>query len=225
MRKRLLLSILLGTIATSAGAAEPAKAPGSPQEVARMREVLGQPPRIAPRTELSDEERAMAAPPKGFEDAGAVPPIWGILLHNPELARNYIPISSQFMVAGKLAPRDRELAILRNAWLMQAPFIWGEHVPLAKKLVGLTTQDVEGVMTGSAAAHWNAHERAVLKAVEELHDGAMISDPTWAELARDMSKAQLVELPIFVGQYKVLAYFQNALRIELREGNAGLAAR
>jgi alkylhydroperoxidase family enzyme len=224
MRMRLLLSTLLG-IATSAGVAEPAKAPGSAQEKARTQEILGQPPRIAPRTDLSAEERAMAAPPRGFEDAGELPQIWGVLLHNPDLARKYIPMSSQFMLEGKLVPRDRELAILRNAWLMQAPFIWGEHVPLAKKLVGLTTRDVEAVMAGSASAHWNPHERAVLKAVEELHDQAMIGDATWAVLARDMSKAQLVELPIFVGQYKVLAYFQNALRIELRPGNAGLAAR
>lgn len=225
MRKRLLLPVLFGMIATSAGAAEPARAPGSAQEQARMKEILGQPPRIAVRTDLSAEERAMAAPPKGFEDAGEIPPIWGVLLHNPELARKYIPMSSQFMLAGKLAPRDRELAILRNAWLMQAPFIWGEHVPLARKLVGLTSQDVEAVMTGSSAAHWNPHERAMLKAVEELHDGAMIGDATWGQLAKGLSKAQLVELPIFVGQYKVLAYFQNALRIELRPGNAGLAAR
>ena len=223
MRK--LLTIVLLGLATAAGGAEPAKAPGSAQEKARMQEIVGQPPRVAPRTDLSAEERAIAAPPKGFEDAGAVPTLWAILLHNPDLARTYIPMAGQFMVAGKLAPRDREIAILRNAWLMQCPFIWGEHVPLSKKNVGLSDTDVQAIMTGSSSAHWNAHERAMLRAVEELHDGAMISDATWAELAKDMSKAQLVELPIFVGQYKVLAYYQNALRIALRPGNDGLAAR
>ena len=223
--QKLLLIALLGLVAAPAGAAEPAKAPGSAQEKARMREILGQPPRIAPRTDLTAAERAIAAPPKGFEDAGAVPTLWAILLHNPDLARTYIPMAGQFMVAGKLAPRDREIAILRNAWLMQSPFIWGEHVPLSKKNVGLSDADVQAIMAGSPSAHWNPHERAVLRAVEELHDGAMVSDATWTELAKDMTEAQLVELPIFVGQYKVLAYYQNALRIELRPGNDGLAAR
>jgi alkylhydroperoxidase family enzyme len=216
------VATLLAAMSTIAPAAE---TPSPAEQAARTKEILGQPPRIAPRTDLTDEERAIAAPPKGFEDAGAVPPVFGILLHNPGLARRFAPMAAQFMVDGQLAPRDRELAILRNAWLMQAPFIWGEHVPLAKRNGILTSAEIEAVMQGSTAASWNANDRAVLKAVEELNANAMISDPTWARLAARMNKAQLVELLVMVGNYKALAYFMNSLRVELRPGNVGLTAR
>jgi alkylhydroperoxidase family enzyme len=225
VRKTLLLAMLLGTIAISAQAAEPAKAPGSAQELARTKEILGQPPRIAPRTDLTDEERAYASPPKGFGKPGDVPQMFAILLNNPALAKKLIPMAGYFITEGKMAPRDRELAILRNAWLMQAPYEWGEHVATAKRIGVLTSAEIEDVMTGSSAPKWKPHDRAVLKGVEELTDNSMISDPTWAELAEGMSKEQLVEFPILVGQYKAIAYLQNSLRMELRSVNPGLAGR
>ena len=220
MRKMIWLSILLGAAAPAAGAVPP----GSMEEKARTQEILGQPPRIAPRTDLTEEERAFAMPPAGFGTPGVLPQMSGILLNNPALARQLMPMAGYFLREGKLIPRDRELAILRNAWLCQAPYEWGEHVAIARK-VGLTGAEIEAVITGSAAAGWNSHDRAVIRAVEELHDHAMISDATWAELAGGMSKEQLLEIPALVGAYKMVAYVQNALRMELRPSNPGLSAR
>ncbi|CAN7659395.1 hypothetical protein LJR225_005239 [Phenylobacterium sp. LjRoot225] len=53
----------------------------------------------------------------------------------------------------------------------------------------------------------------------------MITDGTWAVLARTLTEPQLIELPILIGQYQGVAYLQNALRIRLMEGNEGLRAR
>lgn len=220
MKKKTLLSILLGTIATAAGAVEP----GSAQEKARTEEILGQPPRIAPRTDLTAEERATALPPKGYGTPGEVPQMYAIMLNNTALTAKLMPWSGYFLREGKLTPRDRELLILRNAWLCQAPYEWGEHVAIAKQ-VGVTGAEIEAIIAGSSAPNWNAHDRAVIKAVEELNDRSMISDATWAELAKSMSKEQLLEVPALVGSYKTVAYLQNSLRMELRPSNPGLAAR
>ncbi len=220
MRKRLLLSILLGTIAPAAQAADP----GSAREKARTEEILGQPPRIAPRTDLTPEEQATALPPKGYGTPGQVPQMYAIMLNNRSLTAKLMPWSGYFLREGTLTPRDRELAILRNAWLCQAPYEWGEHVGIAKQ-VGVTGAEIEAIIAGSSAPGWSAHDRAVIRAVEELHERSMISDPTWAELAKSLTKEQLIEIPALVGSYKTVAYLQNALRMELRPGNPGLAAR
>ncbi len=53
----------------------------------------------------------------------------------------------------------------------------------------------------------------------------MISDETWSMLADELNEKQLVELVVMVGQYKTVAYYQNALRLPLGEGNEGLSAR
>jgi alkylhydroperoxidase family enzyme len=81
------------------------------------------------------------------------------------------------------------------------------------------------VTRGSTAPGWSDHDRAILRAVEELRADAMISDATWSVLAGDLDDRQLIELVMLIGQYETVAYYQNALRLRLREGNQGLSAR
>jgi alkylhydroperoxidase family enzyme len=69
------------------------------------------------------------------------------------------------------------------------------------------------------------HESAIVRAVDELHGDAMISDTTWDTLAKRLDERQLIELPIIVGQYQTVAYYQNSLRLRLHTGNRGLRAR
>jgi alkylhydroperoxidase family enzyme len=121
--------------------------------------------------------------------------------------------------------RDRELAVMRIGWLCQAPFEWNAHVEMAKRLAGVTAEEVEWVIIGSAAPGWNPHERAILLAVEELLSDAMISDPTWTTLAQSWDERQLLEFPILVGQYMGVAFQQNSIRVRLMPNHVGLSAR
>jgi alkylhydroperoxidase family enzyme len=139
------------------------------------------------------------------------------------LYRRHTELAFQ-LYGGALAARDRELIILRTGWLCKAPYEWGEHVRIGKR-VGLTAEEIERVRTGSTALGWDENDRAILSAVEQLRENAMISDETWAVLARRLDERQLIELPILVGQYQGLAYLQNALRLRLIAGNPGLSAR
>lgn len=128
------------------------------------------------------------------------------------------------LFTGQLAPRDRELAVLRIGWLLGAPYEWGEHVVIAKRY-GVSADEVERVTQGSAAPGWSAHEAAILAGVEELLSRQSLSDETWATLAESWDEAQLIEFPTMVGQYVATAMVQNALRIRLSEGNPGLTRR
>jgi alkylhydroperoxidase family enzyme len=120
--------------------------------------------------------------------------------------------------------RYRELAILRIAWLCQAPYEWGEHVLVGKRF-GLTSEDIARVIDGPNAEGLEPHDGAILQAVDELHRDAMISDATWSRLSQRLDERQLIELPIVVGQYQAVAYYQNSLRLRLHTGNDGLKAR
>jgi hypothetical protein len=156
---------------------------------------------------------------------GGGPNMYAQMAHNPGLLRLFKPLSSFFGVHGLLPARDREIAILRTAWLNRQPFIWGEHVRLGHSQGGLTTEEVERITVGSSAESWSDHDRAILSAVEQLRETSDISEATWSVLARSWSEGQLVELPALVGQYQMLGYFQTVLRFELWEGNPGLSAR
>ena len=153
-----------------------------------------------------------------------LPEIVRTMLRHPALFARQVDIGIQLLGKGLLPARDRELAILRISWLCQAPYEWGEHSLIAKKL-GITSEEIERVTLGSVAPGWSEHDAALLRAAEELHADAMISDATWAILAQRFDDPQLIELPALIGQYQAVAYSQNSLRLRLHDGNLGLNAR
>lgn len=153
-----------------------------------------------------------------------IPEIVRTMLRHPDLFARQVDLGLQLLGQGSLLARDRELCILRIGWLCQAPYQWGEHIIIARK-AGVDVADVERIIAGSGADGWNERERALLKAVEELHQDALISDATWSVLEKYLDAQQLIELPIVIGQYQTVAYYQNSLRLRLHEGNLGLRAR
>lgn len=206
---------------------------------AREKLILGQPPRIAPLDPadypanahgMAEGEHEVAVgqpaarqrrerdPGRPLSDHTAT------LMRHPELYRAQMTYGLQLNLRSALAPRDRELLILRTGWLCQAPFEWGEHVHIAKR-IGVTGEEIERVTAGPDAPGWSEHDRAVLRAADELHFDAMISDATWEVLARTLDERQLIELPCIVGHYHLVAFYQNSLRMRPRPENRGLAAR
>jgi alkylhydroperoxidase family enzyme len=194
-----------------------------------MNDILGQAPRLAPLPVADLDAKAMAVVDRlrGIFAITAEVPVsqtMATLFRHPGAAAVFFETGMHFMTASALSPRDRELAILRTGWLCGAPFEWGEHVASGKK-IGLMAEEIEWITQGSTAPGWSADDRIILRAVEELHEGAMISDDTWAALARRLDGNQLIELPMLVGHYHQAAFVQNALRLPLRSTNAGLFAR
>jgi alkylhydroperoxidase family enzyme len=96
---------------------------------------------------------------------------------------------------------------------------------MGKRVCGFTTDEIQALTIGSDAPGWSASDRALIRAVEELIDDAMISDDSWAALSEGRDAQQLIELPLLVAQYMGVAFLQNALRIRMLDGNVGLSAR
>jgi alkylhydroperoxidase family enzyme len=199
---------------------------------ARHAQVIGVAPRIEPLQPHELDQSAIALHEttkavgnredreRGLDD---LPEFIGTMLRHPALLTKHTELGIYLASAGTLPPRDRELVILRIAWLCQAPYEFGEHVIIARGQ-GFTDADIAGLKAGSGDPHWSPHEAAVLRAVEELFANATISDPTWAVLAQSYDSQQLIELPILVGHYQQLSYLFNSLRLRLHPGNDGLAA-
>ncbi len=195
----------------------------------RQQDITGKPPRIEPLAieEMGLEAQAIAdriRSAAGAAATGEVPEMVGTMLRHSSLYAKHVELGTELLGNGALSPRHRELAILRTGWLLGAPYEWGEHVAIGKR-AGLTEAEIERVIQGSEAPGWNAEDRAVIRAAEELRRDAMISDSTWAELATFLDARQLIELPYLIGNYTKVAYLQNALRFRLRDENAGLSAR
>jgi 4-carboxymuconolactone decarboxylase len=198
---------------------------------ARERDIRGKPPRLdaLPAAERTARQQALLDEMSmvvvdGVRKPREDRPALEILIRHAELYQAHMGVAQRFLSDCEMTIRDRELAILRVAWLSQAPMEWGSHVKIARRN-GVTAEEIALAIAGSDAAGWNPRDRAIVQAVEELHFDSMISDPTWAELTKFFNDKKLIELAILVGQYKTVAYYQNALRLPLPDTNLGLLAR
>jgi 4-carboxymuconolactone decarboxylase len=210
------------------------KSSAGPDTDARQADILGRQPRILPLTgaqaaaAIVENTQRLRKDILGDDgpalELSEVPEIIPTLMRHPDLWNRVCDLSIQLQARGVLHPRDRQLAAARLAWLCQAPYAWAEQVKHGKN-AGLTGEDSERITIGSHAQGWDEHERAILRAVEELHGQAMISDETWGVLSQRLDENQLLELTVLVGHFTTISYFQNALRLRLPAGSIGLRAR
>ena len=147
--------------------------------------------------------------------------IFATLAHHPKLLKRWSAFGGTLLFSGQLPHRDRELLILRTAWLCGAEYEWGQHV-LIGRAAGLTDAEIERVPGKGISGEWGPLEQALLRAADELHEGSRISDPTWEVLAGDYDYQQLIEVCMVVGQYHMVAFTLNSLGVEL-EPEPGLA--
>ena len=178
-----------------------------------------QSPRIPPLApdEQDDQTRELLA--------GAAAPgipaanIFATLVRHPGLFRKWMPFGGK-LLTGKLPARDRELLILRTGWRCQSEYEWGQHV-LIGRASGLTDEEIERLKDGPDAAGWDPFDAALVRAADELHDDACITDETWAALAARYDDKQMTEVPMVVGQYHLVSYTLNSLGVQRESGVPG----
>jgi 4-carboxymuconolactone decarboxylase len=202
---------------------------GAASDEARDAEVNGKPPRILPlgEHELSEEATDYCKQLRatlGVPESGLIPGVTATMLRHLDLNDAQTQMGIMLAVKGKISPRERELAVLRGAWVTGAPFEWSEHVVIARRC-GVSGEEIERVIKGGAAPGWSRHEAALLTAVDELLSRFMITDETWAVLAESWDEQQLMEFPILVGVYAATAMQQNSLRVITEGGKPGLTSR
>lgn len=115
-----------------------------------------------------------------------------------------------------LAARDREIVIDRVCARCGCEYEWGVHVASFAKKVGLTPAQVAATVRGDADdPAWSERDRLLIRLVDELHDGAAVSDPLWQALAAHWSETELLEVLILAGWYHAISYLANGVGIEL----------
>jgi alkylhydroperoxidase family enzyme len=148
--------------------------------------------------------------------------IFRTLAHHPKLLKRWGVFGGHVLSKSTLPVRPRELAILRVGWLCQSEYEWAQHVRIARQ-VGFTDDDITRIARGPDADGWTEDERAVLRATDELHEDAFVTDETWAELAQTWSTEQLIDLVFTVGQYHLVSMALNTLGVQLDDGLEGFA--
>ena len=142
------------------------------------------------------------------------------LAHHPTLAEAWTTFASYVLGDNTLPPRDRELLILRIGYLLGAEYEWGHHSRIGRR-AGLTDEEILRITRGPEATGWSSFDRALVRAVDELHGDAEISDRTWAELAARYDTKQLMDVVFTVGQYNLVSMALKTFRVPMDDGIEG----
>jgi len=142
-----------------------------------------------------------------------LPQLFTTMARHRPLFRVWLMFAGRLMVRGRLPRRDKELVILRTAWLNRCDYELDHHHELGRQ-AGLTVDQVAAACSESLGG-WNDRERALLAATNELHAMRNLADPTWLDLRRHLSDPEAIEFLLLAGHYGMLATFINTLRVPL----------
>jgi len=119
-----------------------------------------------------------------------------------------------------LSLRDREIVIDRTCARCGCEYEWGVHVAFFAGKAKLDDAQVASLTHGSSADPcWaDDRDRALIDAVDELHDRSDLSDGTWERLAAHRTEAELLDLLLLAGWYHAISYVARGARVELEPG-------
>ncbi|HKY67509.1 MAG TPA: carboxymuconolactone decarboxylase family protein [Acidimicrobiales bacterium] len=178
-------------------------------------------PRIPPLAEADRDDQARALLAEAGGPAAGATNIFATFVRHPGLFRRWLPFGGK-LLAGKIPPRDRELVILRTGWNCRSDYEWAQHVRIARA-AGLADDEIARVREGPDAPGWAPLEVLLLRAADELHADACIGDGTWAGLTAHYDEKQMIELPMLVGHYHLVAFTLSSLGVQVEDEVAAAA--
>lgn len=141
----------------------------------------------------------------------------GTLARHPALARAFHTLNGHLLYATTISPRQRELLVLRVAVLRDAEYERRQHEVVGKVDAGLTDDEIARVAEGPNAPGWSPLDRALLRSVDQLIQGGIVADATWAALSAELDTEQLMDVVFTVGAYETLAFAFRSFGVELDE--------
>jgi alkylhydroperoxidase family enzyme len=176
-------------------------------------------PRINP---LSDAEltpaQVEALTPVRRKRDGAILNIYRTLAHAPEATRAFLAWGG-YVVSERnsLAPREREIVILRTGYLCRSGYEFVQHTRVGER-AGLSAAEIARIKAGAGAPGWSESDAVLLRACEELVRDHFISDAAWAGLAKYFSQRQCMDVVFTTAQYTQVSMMLNAFGVQLDEG-------
>lgn len=146
---------------------------------------------------------------------GKLIPVYGLLLHSPDVAQAWMELLNAVRWKTALSPRLREIVILRVAALNQASYVIDVHRQHFAQADGLTHQECELLLrTEEPATLFSDLERGAVDYVDQLTRSACVSEATFKKLRAHLDERQIVELSVLVGTYNMHTRVLNALQID-----------
>ena len=138
---------------------------------------------------------------------GEAPPlnIFRMVANAESAYRPWLRYSGTLLTGLDLDPLVRELAILQVARVMDSPYEWAQHDPIARA-VGASDAQVSAVEAGrDQDPSLDAVQSLVLRVTRTVVSEGAASEEQMAELTERLGPRQAVELLLVIGNYVAIA--------------------
>jgi len=115
-----------------------------------------------------------------------------ILAHHPELFESALPFMTYLSTGSTLTVRDRELLMLRAAWLCRSPLMWTQHAAMAQGH-GIQPAEIHRLREGFDAKGWDPFESTLLRFADEVFINSFVTEATWNELTARYDRQHILD--------------------------------
>lgn len=125
--------------------------------------------------------------------------------------------------------KEWQIAVLRTAWLNNAPYEWDVNEPVAA-CFGLEDDDFRAIRegdfeSGSRKARFNDRQRIVLVMINELEACKEVKDLTLTKAVQLIGESGVMEVLMIHGVYSLLARVMKSCKIDFDNEIPGLAEK
>lgn len=170
-----------------------------------------------PREEWTDEAREVFSfwgEPNSWEE-GSKTNIMMVMANNPDLGKAYNVFGKHILVTNTVPLRERELVVMRVAWLVQSEYEWHNHVGYCLNL-GMSLEEIAAIKEGADSAFpFSDFDRAVMRGCDELVRNNDLTDATWEALSKGFDRKQLMDYVAMIGSYVQTSWMITAFRMPL----------
>jgi alkylhydroperoxidase family enzyme len=139
--------------------------------------------------------------------------IFRTLAHNAALSKGFRRLGAHLLTGGVLPAREREIVILRVGWRCGSEYEFGQHHVIGMS-VGLTEVEIAR-LADCGSGDWDDGDRALVALADELCEDDLVAEGTWRTLSQRWSEAELLELLVLAGFYRLVSGMLNSVGVAL----------
>ena len=170
---------------------------------------------------LSEEDAQKLAKEYGVSESLARLNVFRTLLHRPKSAKAIADLLFSLLAETPLGHRRRELIIMRLGWSTGSEYEWTQHWPIAQEVFGCTADELLALRDWKAASCFDAVDRAVLTATDELVQTGDLCDETWKACFDNVGRDAAIDMVTAIGTWLLISKTARGLRVRLEDGVVG----
>jgi hypothetical protein len=136
----------------------------------------------------------------------------------PQLTQRWGPRQTFVNRVSKLAPRYREMLILRMGWNCRSEYEWAQHVGRVGRAREHGLEPLR-IAEGPGAAGWDSTDQTILRAADELYRDGMVADATWTTLVNRFDTPFAMSAILTSSAYRAISLSLNSYGVQLEPGD------